>query len=135
MHHAGFREAEIREPAFEPERAKDALKAFYAELAQFDKPNYFTDEELDSAKTILESRDLFEREKLSDYAHTLGFWWSSTGIDYFRSYHKTLRATSRAEITRYVKTYMQGKPHIGVALISSNAQSQAKITSEDLIGK
>lgn len=118
-----------------PDSAKSALKTVYAEIAQMDKPDYFTDEELNSAKTILESRDLFEREKLSEYAHTLGFWWSSTGIEYFRGYHKNLRATSRAEITRYVKTYMQGKPHIGVALISSQAQTQAKITSEDLIGK
>ncbi|MBA3693657.1 MAG: insulinase family protein, partial [Acidobacteria bacterium] len=118
-----------------PDKAKAALKATYAELAQFDKPNYFTDEELESAKTILESRDLFEREKLSDYAHTLGFWWSSTGIDYFRGYHKNLRATSRADINRYVKNYIQGKPHIGVALISANAQAQAKLIQEDLIGK
>ncbi len=118
-----------------PDKAKAALKAAYAEIAQFDKPNYYTDEELESAKTILESRDLFEREKLSEYAHTLGFWWSSTGIDYFRGYHKNLRATSRAEITRYVDIYMQGKPHVGVALISSQAQAQAKITAEDLIGK
>jgi zinc protease len=118
-----------------PDKAKAALKAVYAELAQFDKPNYFTDEELESAKTILESRDLFDREKLSDYAHTLGFWWSSTGIDYFRGYHKSLRATSRADINRYVKNYIQGKPHIGVALISANAQAQAKLTQEDLIGK
>jgi zinc protease len=118
-----------------PDKAKAAIKAAYAEIAQFDKPNYFTDEELESAKTILESRDLFEREKLSEYAHTLGFWWSSTGIDYFRGYHKNLRATSRMEITRYVKTYMQGKPHVGVALISSQAQAQARITAEDLIGK
>ncbi len=118
-----------------PNKAKAALQAAYAEIAQFDKPNYFTNEELDSAKTILESRDLFEREKLSEYAHTLGFWWSSTGIDYFRGYHKNLRATSRAEITRYVKTYMQGKPHVGVALISTESQAQAKITAADLIGK
>jgi zinc protease len=118
-----------------PVQAKEALKAVYAEIAQFDKPDYFTDEELESAKTILESRDLFEREKPSDYAHTLGFWWSSTGIEYFRGYHKNLRATSRADITRYVKNYMQGKPHVGVALISSQAQAQAKITTEDLIGK
>jgi zinc protease len=117
------------------DKAKAALKAVYAELAQFDKPNYFTDEELESAKTILESRDLFEREKLSDYAHILGFWWSSTGIEYFRGYHKNLRATSRADINRYVKNYIQGKPHIGVALISANAQAQAKLTQEDLIGK
>ncbi|MDQ2745788.1 MAG: insulinase family protein, partial [Acidobacteriota bacterium] len=41
-----------------PDKAKAALKTAYAELAQFDKPNYFTAEELESAKTILESRDL-----------------------------------------------------------------------------
>ncbi|MCY7349033.1 MAG: insulinase family protein [Pyrinomonadaceae bacterium] len=118
-----------------PDKGKAALKAAYAEIAQFNKPDYFTDEELESAKAILESRDLFDREKLSDYTHVLGFWWSSTGIDYFRGYHKNLRATSRADINRYVKTYIQNKPHVGVALISTEAQAQAKITPEDLIGK
>jgi zinc protease len=118
-----------------PDKAKAALKAAYAEVAQFDKPDYFTNEELENAKTILESRDLFDREKLSDYAHTLGFWWSSTGIDYFRGYYKNLRAISRADTNRYVKTYIQGKPHVGIALISREGQAQAKITPEDLIGK
>jgi zinc protease len=118
-----------------PDKAKAALKTAYAEIAQFDKPDYFTDEELENAKTTLESRDLFEREKLSEYAHTLGFWWSSTGIEYFRGYYKNLRAISRADTNRYVKTYIQGKPHIGIALISADAQAQAKITPEDLIGK
>lgn len=118
-----------------PDKAKAALKAVYAQIAQFSSPTYFTDEELESAKTILESRDLFEREKLSDYSHTLGFWWSSTGIDYFRGYYKNLRAVSRAGTTAYVKNYIQGKPHVGVALISAESQTQAKITPEDLIGK
>ena len=49
-----------------PEKAKDALKAVYAEIAQFDKPDYFTDEELESAKTLLEARDLYQHEKPSD---------------------------------------------------------------------
>ena len=118
-----------------PDKAKAALKAAYAEIAQFDKPDYFTDEELESAKTILESRDLFEREKLSEYSHTLGFWWSSTGIDYFRGYYKNLRAISRTDTNRYVKTYMQGKSHVGIALISAESQAQTKITPQDLIGK
>ena len=118
-----------------PDKAKAALKAAYAEVAQFDKPDYFTDEELQNAKTLLEARDLFEREKLSEYAHTLGFWWSSTGIEYFRGYYKNLRAVSRADTNRYVKTYIQGKPHVGIALVSTDAQAQAKITQEDLIGK
>lgn len=118
-----------------PDKAKAALKAVYAEIAQFDKPNYFTDTELENAKTILESRDLFDREKLSEYAHTLSFWWSSTGIEYFRGYHKALRAVNRDETTRYIRTYIQGKPHIAVALLSSESQAQAKLTAEDLIGK
>lgn len=117
-----------------PEKAKEALKTAYAEIAQFTAPDYFTDEELESAKTILESNDLFEREKLSDYAHTLGFWWSSTGIEYYKGYYRNLRATSRAQINAYLKTYVQGKPHIGLALLSPGAKAAANLTEQDLIG-
>ena len=118
-----------------PDKAKAAVKAAYAEIAQFDKPDYFTDEELSSAKTILESRDLFDREKLSDYTHTLSFWWSSTGVDYFRGYYKNLRAVSRADVDRYVKTYIQNNPHVGIALVSPAAKTEADLTEADLIGK
>ena len=118
-----------------PDKAKAALKAAYQQIAQFDKPDYFTDEELASAKTILESRDLYDREKLSDYAHTLSFWWSSTGIDYFRGYYKNLRAITRKQTNRYVKTYIQGKPHITVALMSPQSKAAANLTEADLIGK
>lgn len=118
-----------------PEKAKQALEALYKEIAQFGNPDYFTDEELENAKTLLEAEDLFRREKLSEYTHSLGFWWSSTGIDYYRGYYKNLRATSRADIKRYVDTYIIGKPHVGVALVSSADQQKAKLTEQDLIGK
>ena len=117
-----------------PDKAKAAVKALYAEIAQFDKPDYFTNEELDNAKSLLEADDLFSREKLSEYSHTLSFWWSTTGIDYFRGYHKNLRATTRADISKYVKTYIQNKPRVGLALISPEQQAIAKLTPEDLIG-
>lgn len=118
-----------------PDKARAALKAIYEEVAAFGSPGYFTDEELESAKTILAANDLYDREKLSEYAHTLSFWWSSTGIDYFRGYQKNLRAVSRADINRYVTTYIQNKPHVGLALMSAEAQAQAKLTPEELIGK
>ena len=120
--------------ATSPEKAQAALKALYAEIAQFDKPNYYTDEELENAKTLLEADDLYSREKLSEYSHTLSFWWSTSGIDYFRGYHKNLRAITRADINRYLKTYLQGKPHVGLALISPEQQAIAKLTPEDLTG-
>lgn len=117
-----------------PEKAKQFLAATYAEINDFTRPDYFTDEELESAKTLLETSDLFNREKASEYAHTLSFWWSSTGIEYFRNYHAKLRAVTRADINRYIKTYIQGKNHVAITLASPDAKKRAGLTEQDLIG-
>lgn len=118
-----------------PEKAHAAIKAIYNEVAHFNDRDYFTDEQLESSKALLEANDLYDREKTSDYAHTLTFWWASTGLDYFRGYLGRLRATSRADISRYVTTYIQGKPHVGLALLSDDAQGKVKLQSEELIGQ
>jgi zinc protease len=118
-----------------PDKARAALRAIYNEVAHFNDKDYFTDEQLESAKALLEADDLYSREKLSEYAHTLSFWWSSTGLDYFRGYLPNLRRTSRADISRYITLYIQGKPHVGLALISEEAQKEVKLTPEELIGQ
>jgi zinc protease len=118
-----------------PEKAQAATRAVYEEIAHFNDKDYFTDAQLESAKALLEADDLYSREKLSEYAHTLSFWWASTGLDYFRGYLGRLRATSREDISRYVTTYIQGKPHVAIALLSEEAQQKAKIQAEDLTGK
>jgi zinc protease len=118
-----------------PDKARAALKALYEEVAHFNDKDYYTDEQLESAKALLEADDLYSREKLSDYTHTLSFWWASTGLEYFRGYLPRLRATSRAEISRYITTYIQGKPHVGLALMSADAQGRIKITPEELMGQ
>lgn len=118
-----------------PDKAHAAIKAVYNEVAHFNDKDYYTDEQLESAKALLEADDLYSREKLSEYAHTLSFWWASTGLEYFRGYLGRLRATSRADISRYVTTYIQNKPHIGLALLSEEAQEKTKLTNEELIGQ
>jgi zinc protease len=118
-----------------PDKAHAAIKAIYNEVAHFNDKDYFTDEQLESAKALLEADDLYSREKLSEYAHTLSFWWSSTGLEYFRGYLTNLRHTQRADISRYITTYIQGKPHVGLALISDEAQQQIQLKPEELIGQ
>jgi zinc protease len=118
-----------------PEKAHEAIKAVYNEVAHFNDRNYYTDEQLESAKALLEADDLYSREKLSEYAHTLSFWWASTGLDYFRGYLSRLRATSRADISRYVTTYIQGKPRIGLAMLSEETQEKIKLEPNELMGK
>ena len=117
-----------------PDKVRAAVKAAYNEIAHFNDPNYFTDEELESAKALLEADDLYSREKLSDYSHTIGFWWSTTGLDYFRGYLKRLRATSRRDISKYISDYVQAKPHIGLAMMSEEALKASGLTEADLIG-
>jgi zinc protease len=116
------------------DRARKAVQALYAEIAHFTDPDYYTDAELESAKALLEADDLYSREKLSEYSKTTAFWWSSAGLEYFRTYLARLRATTRAGITRYVATYIQGKPHVGVALLSPDSLKQSGLTEADLIG-
>ncbi len=118
-----------------PDKAHAAIKAVYAEVARFGDKDYFTDDQLESAKALLEADDLYSREKLSEYAHTLSFWWASTGLEYFRGYLPSLRRTTRADINRYVTTYIQGKPHVGLALVSEGVQQQIQLKPEELIGQ
>jgi zinc protease len=117
-----------------PDKARAAIRAAYDEISHFTDPDYFTAEELESAKTILEADDLFDREKPSEYAHTISFWWASAGIDYFRGYLSRLRAIGRPDISRYVTTYIQGKPHVGLALMSDESARTSGLTTDDLIG-
>src|SRR5258705_410439 len=113
-----------------PRRAIDPFN----EIAHFNDPDYFTDEQLESAKALLEADDLYSREKVDDYTHTIGFWWASTGLDYYRGYLGRLRATSRADISRYVNGYILGKPHVGLALMNDDAAKTSGLTADDLIG-
>ena len=118
-----------------PDKARAAVRAIYAEIARFNDKDYYTDEQLESAKALLEADDLYSREKLSDYAHTLSFWWSSTGLEYFRGYLGNLRRTTRADISRYITTYIHGKSHVGLALMSEEAISTSQLKPEELIGQ
>jgi zinc protease len=118
-----------------PEKAKEASRAIYNEISHFNDKDYFTDDQLESAKALLAAEDLYSREKLSEYVHSISFWWASTGLDYFRGYQGNLRRTTRAGINRYVATYIQGKPHVGIAIMSDQSAQTSQLTPEDLIGK
>jgi zinc protease len=117
-----------------PEQVREAMRAAYAEIGRFGDPAYYSDEELESAKVALEADALFDREKPSELAHPVSCWWASTGLDYFRGYLGRLRAVSRADIARYVRTYIQNQPRVGIALLSEAGARASGLTPDDLVG-
>jgi zinc protease len=117
------------------DKFKDALKALNEEIAKFDSPDYFTDEELEYAKTLLDVNEIYDREKPSQYAHTVSFWWASSGLDYYTAYVENLRKVTREDIRQYVRKYMKNKPRIVSALLSEDDQKRISLTEKDLLAR
>ncbi len=95
-----------------PDNTMTGLRALWEEVQAFDSPDYFTDEELETAKEILRMRALYESEETSDWVHTPAFWWSTTGLDYYIGYIDNLAKVTRADIQNYVRKYIKGKNYV-----------------------
>jgi len=104
-----------------PEKVKEVIEKLEEHLNQWDSDTYFTDEQLETAKTLLSIADAHGREKTSEFVHTVTFWWGSATIDYYTSYVENLKKVTREDIKRYVQTYIKGKPKaIGVLTTPAN---------------
>ena len=101
------------------EKFEEAKKAIFEEIGKFTDPDYFTDEQLENAKTQLEINEMYGQERPSSFVHTLGFWWSvAGGLDYYLNYVDNLKKVSREDIGDYVRKYIQGAPYIMGILLS-----------------
>jgi zinc protease len=109
----------------------EAEKALFEELDKLTDPDYFTDDQIEYAKTQLEIGEMYGQEQPSTFIHTVGFWWSvAGGINYYLNYVDNLKQVSRADIERYVKTYIQNMPFIKGILISTEDKAKIGLTSD-----
>lgn len=116
-----------------PEKLKEALKAINAEFDKFDSPDYFSNEELESAKTLTDVNEIYGREKPSEYAHTVSFWWASSGLEYYATYIENMNKITREDIRQYVRKYMKNKPRVSAVMISEADQKKIGLTEQDLL--
>lgn len=101
-----------------PGKEAEAVTRLEEHIARWDDDDYFTDEQLETAKTMLSIQDAYGRETTSQFVHTVTYWWAVADIDYYVNYVDNLRAVTRDDIQRYVTTYMQGKPKAKGILLS-----------------
>lgn len=104
-----------------PEKIKEVLAKIDEHAAQWDDDHYFTDEQLETAKTLLAINDAHGREKTSDFIHTVSFWWASASIDYYTNYVENIKKVTREDIKQYVRKYIKGKNHVtGILTTAEN---------------
>lgn len=102
----------------QPEKIDECTKAILAELPKLMEPDYLSDDELANAAFRAEVDQIRQREKPSELANNLTFWWTSAGLDYYKNYVANMRKSGRAEIKRYLDTYVIGKPMVFGAMVS-----------------
>ncbi|HKB45838.1 MAG TPA: pitrilysin family protein [Chitinophagaceae bacterium] len=104
------------------------LKEFYTELMnqldKMDDQDYFTDEQLATAKANLLRNKIRQVEKPSSLPSNLTFWWCSTSLDYFTDYDAAMQKITRQDIIRYIKKYITGKPYIAGMIINEEMNKQ-----------
>jgi len=116
-----------------PEKALEAKKAILEEIAKIGDPGYITDKELSAAQTQLGIQALYQREQASEYAHTVGFWWAVTGLDYYRNYVANMQKVTRADLANYARKYIVGKPHVTALLLSPADRTKLGVTPAQLM--
>lgn len=101
-----------------PERATEAHAALCEEVAALVEPATFTDEEIDNAKHQLEIDQIYEAERPSHLAHTLGYWWTVADLDYYTDYATRVREITRADLHDFASRYLVERPRVTGILVA-----------------
>jgi zinc protease len=110
-----------------PVKTLGCIKAIQEELPKMAEPDYLSEQELHDAAHLLEVQRALEIEQPSELAHTLSFWWTSAGLDYYRTYLQRTRAVTRADISRYMHRYVLGQPYV-LGVLRSRDMEAAGLT-------
>jgi zinc protease len=106
------------------------MKEFCAEITNqvghFADNDYFTDEQLQTAKETLRRNHIRNIEKPSSLASNLTYWWCSASLDFFTDYQSGMMNITRADIQRYLNKYIVGKPYVAGMIINEAMNKQLK---------
>jgi zinc protease len=116
-----------------PEQLKRALAALDAEVARFAEPGYITQDQLDATKAERAVTTAFGIDRPSEFSHTLGFWWSVAGLEYYMGYVDNMATQTLADLQNYAKKYIVGKPRVAGVMIDPEARRRLALTVSDLL--
>jgi zinc protease len=115
-----------------PQKISELLAKIDEQINRWDSDTYFTDEQLETAKRLLAIDDARRREQTSEFVHTVTYWWASASIDYYTDYVENLSKVSRADIRKYINTYVKGKPRITGVLTTPEARPELEASIKNV---
>lgn len=116
-----------------PERLKDALRALNREVTQLADAAYITQEQLEATKAERAVSTAFGFDRPSDLAHTIGFWWSVSELEYYMGYVDNMAAQSLQDLRAYARKYIVGKPRVVGILLPPGVKERIGLTEADVL--
>lgn len=94
------------------DRFDTALAALDEQLGRLLEPDYFSDQEIQTALNLIEVDRIYDQEATTSFIHNVAFWWATSGLEYYMTYIDELHKVTRKDIERFVKRYIQGRPRV-----------------------
>lgn len=116
-----------------PERLKEAVAALQREVERLADPGYITPEQLAATKAERAVSTAFGFDRPSDHAHTIGFWWSVSGLEYYMGYVDNMASQTLEDVRAYARKYIVGKPTIVGLLLPPGVKAQLGLTNADVL--
>ena len=101
-----------------PEKLKDFYHELAAQFKMMGDENYFTDEQLATAKDVIKRNQIRQKEKPSELSKNATYNWCSTSLEYMTDYEANCMNVTRKDIADFVKRYITAKPFIAGLIIS-----------------
>jgi len=109
-----------------PLKLKECYEEAMKQIKMWGDDNYFSDDQLQTAKDNLLRNKIRNEEKPSELSHTLTYWWCSTSLNYSTDYDDNMQKITRGDIQRYVKKYITDKPLVGGLIINDEMNKEYK---------
>lgn len=101
-----------------PMTIKEAYEKLWENMNNWTNPDYYTDEQLETAKNLLAIDDAYGKESTSNFVHLVTYWWASATIDYYVNYIENLQKVTRQDIADYVKKYITDKHYVAGLMVN-----------------
>ena len=112
-----------------PNKLKECHAEVLNQISQWGKADYYTDEQLADAKAILLRDHSREQEKPSSLPSQMSYQWCSTSLDYYTDLTDNYQKVTRADIAKYINTYITGKPMVAGMILTPELSKQVNAAS------
>ncbi len=109
-----------------PTKLKECHEEIMNQIKMWGNADYYTDEQLETAKRILQRNFIRQNEKPSSLASQATYAWCSTSFEYSLDYIDNCSKVTRKDISDYISRYITGKKYVAGMIINEEMNKESK---------